>query len=113
MRWKDPRVGEGPSGGELHSCGDPALLPPGNGGDPAPIRPVGDSCGLLLLPPADTAGILLGCWKALRGLPPTMAARYGSRPEGDGGREWDSTRLAPVTMQQSGSKDLAMQAVIV
>jgi hypothetical protein len=108
MRWKEPRVGE------LHSCGDPALLLPGNGGDPAPIRPVGDPCGLLLLlPPADTAGILLCCWKALRGLPPTMAARYGSRPEGDGGMEWDSTRLAPATMQQSGSKDLVMQAVMV
>jgi hypothetical protein len=42
------------------------------------------------------AGILLCCCSCLSGLLPMMAARYGSRPEGEGGKEWDSTRRAPV-----------------
>jgi hypothetical protein len=46
------------------------------------------------------AGILLWGWKPLRGLVPPAAVRDTSRPEGEGGRDWDSTRLAPVVVAQ-------------
>ncbi len=98
-----PRVGEGPRGGEPKSCGDPTLLFPAKGEDPTPLAWVGEPWPLpLLLTPAP-AGILL-CCSALSGLPPTIAARYGSRPEGDGGKDWDRTRLAPTSHAHTGSK---------